>query len=256
MVSAPERLVLACLGALLLAMPAAASAQDGLSEARAAFDAAEFETALAQLDTLDASDALSVDEVAAFLTLRAEVHFALGDAAAMEADLRALLALAPDARLPDTAPPELSEAAERARSEALPLPTVRTEASPIAGGVRLRADIVADGAGLARRARLHARSPGEAWREVEEELEVTGPSVEYWAEALGPGGVVLAQEGSAAAPRRWGSATGGGELDPLVLGLSLGGAAAAVLIVGIVAGVAASGPSDRTQPGLPVLVSF
>nr|MDQ3038150.1 hypothetical protein [Myxococcota bacterium] len=85
--------------------------------------------------------------------------------------------------------------------------------------------------------------------------------VEYFAEAIGPGGVVLSRAGSRDAPRTWsgsGAAGGGGGDDALWIGLGIG---AGVVVLGIVIAVIAvtaapSGPSDRTQPQLPVIVSF
>ncbi len=103
--SAPERFWALVGAALLLTLPATAVAQGRLAEARAAFDAAEFEAALSGLDALDAADDLSFEDVCGLLALRAEVHLALGDEAAMEADLLGLVAIAPDAALPRTAPP-------------------------------------------------------------------------------------------------------------------------------------------------------
>jgi hypothetical protein len=254
---APERLGALLAAALLSLVPAASLAQGRLAEARAAFDAAEFETALSRLDALDAAEDLSFEEVCGLLVLRAEVHLALGDDAAMQADLLGLVTIAPDATLPRTAPPELREAAERMRRREIGAPTVRAEARPTATGVELRARASGDDAGLVRRVRVRARGTDGTWREATDELDVTGTGADYWAAAIGPGGWVLATSGTESDPLRWGTGSGRAREDTLVLGLAIAGASAGLVLLTVIVGVAVtSSPGDRTQPTLPVVVSF
>jgi hypothetical protein len=63
-----------------------------------------------------------------------------------------------------------------------------------------------DNAGLVQSLRVRARVSGAAWRRVERAtLEIpaaAGATVEYVAEAVGPGGAVLAQAGTDDAPLR------------------------------------------------------
>jgi hypothetical protein len=153
---ARERIA-ALLTAALLLLPASALAQGRLTEARAAFDAAEFEAARSELDALAAGDDLSFDEVCGLLVLRAEVHLALGSDAAMETDLLGLLTIAPDVTLPRTAPPELHDAVERIRRRTIAPLTVRSAAEPTATGARIRARAEGDDAGLVRRVQVRVR---------------------------------------------------------------------------------------------------
>jgi hypothetical protein len=123
--------------------------------------------------------------------------------------------------------------------------------------VRIRAGAEGDDAGLLRRVRIRARGTDGTWREATDELEVSGTGADYWVAALGPGGWVLATSGSEAEPLRWGTGSGRAREDTLVLGLAIGGAVAGAVLLTVIVGVAvSSSPGDRTQPSLPVVVSF
>jgi hypothetical protein len=86
---------------------------------------------------------------------------------------------------------------------------------------------------------------------------VSGAGADYWAAAIGPGGWVLATSGTEADPLRWGTGSGRVREDPLVLGLAIAGSAAGLVLLTVIVGVATTSSSgDRTQPTLPVVVSF
>jgi hypothetical protein len=178
---------------------------------------AELERASALLEGGDAAGALRVvahveartdlpaSELLPLLILRARAHAALGDAAALSLDARTLVAVAPSWQAAADAPEALRAAVDEARVAAPAPPSLEVDVYSAPGAARLVVD-VEDPLGVVRGTRLASRLAGDdAWRTtVGHEVVVrgqTGERVEYFVEALGPGGVVVARVGSATAPR-------------------------------------------------------
>jgi hypothetical protein len=168
-------------------------------------DTADFEAALSAFDEAEQAAVLSRDDLAVLFGHRAVVHFAVGDRDAMEADLRRLAAVRPGASLPRTAPPPVREAYRTLESQA-PL-RVSAKAAPLDGGLQVRAGTTGDPGGLVRHTRVAARAHGHrTWSASEAGVVAVlarpGHIVEWYAEAIGPGGVVLDARGSAENPVR------------------------------------------------------
>jgi hypothetical protein len=253
--------------ALLLALlaPAPAAAQgSSIARARQQMERAEFDAAVATLDTAETSSSgLSRAEVVDLYATRAAAHLALGHTAEMERDLDRLAALDPTYTFDEAARPELAEGIAERRGAPL---SIDVEISDEPGGARVRAAVHRDPGDLVRSIHLRARPAGAtAWIEASgETLVVPGADeVEVWADAIGPGGATLASAGSEDAPIRGRGevpladpATSGGEAatggpDWLGIGLGIGGGVLAAIVVVIVVSVAASSPSNVTQPGPP-----
>lgn len=183
----------------------AASAHPLLDEARGAAESADFPRARALLERLDRANDLDRAELPDFLFTSAMVHFALGQEVKMQRDLARLARVAPDYALSDTVAPGLRDAFERARRTARPV-ALEATASAVPGGVEIRASRPdEDAAGVVRAIRIHARAPGSEWIRSESATYVVpappGAVIEYWVEAIGPGGARVASAGSADEPR-------------------------------------------------------
>lgn len=232
--------------ALLVALATAPSAraQDAVTRAREAFARAEFTASIEAYDEAAAGDGLTRDEVVELLRGRALSKHAANDIAGAERDLVALLSLEPDAALGDMAPPALQRAFARLQGEVRAPLALEVVAEPIPDGFRVRTAIREDVASLVREVRVHWRE-GDEWTETrgDDVRVLAGASLTYFVEAIGPGGAVLASEGShdepleARAARVEVAADAAAEPSgadvPLIVGLSVGAAAviAAVAIV-------------------------
>ncbi len=248
----------------LLLCSAGADAQDATALERgvALAEAADFELAHEALSEADALPLARPERVRLYAT-RAMVAFALARAEDARADLARLLVLGADASLPTTAPPELREELEALRRSGVRPPTVVARAR-IEDGVA-RVDARADGgADLVREVRIWVED-GE-WRSfarVERPLE-PDRGLRWYAEALGPGALRLATEGTREQPnvlrlqieelvvRREAPHERG---DDAALWAALGGGAAALLVgAAIAVGVAlATAGDDGTQLSGPIL---
>ena len=101
--------------ASLWAVPATVRAHPMLDRAIASYEEANFKTALRTFDTAARNADLSVEELLELFEMRALVHHALGDEAAMRADLRRLSAVRPSYELGRLAPPPVHTAFEEVR---------------------------------------------------------------------------------------------------------------------------------------------
>jgi len=244
--------------ALCVLCPAVARAHPAIDRARARFDEADFPAALEALERAERGTGLTVDDVAALLELRALASLANGDPAGMQR------ALGRDA------PPEVAQSWTRARARSAGEPRVAVSTRRHGELLEVSAQVENDPNELVRTFSLSVRVDHGAWQEAPGgsiALEApVGARVEYWATAVGPGGAPLAQEGTAAAPRRVielapgedgngsGDDRGGGGISPWVW-VALG---AAVLVgAGVAVGLAAAssgGQSDITRPMLPIVI--
>jgi hypothetical protein len=170
-----------------------------LAQARASYESAQFEDCLESLErALNGTD-LSRDELVSLLELQAFSLFALRQD--FESPLQRLAVVAPDHSMGPAAPPGLRSAWASIQPNPPPL-TVDIAVHEVEGGLRLEAQLEADGAGLARALRLMVREQ-ETWETYEEEATVTSSdalSVAYYAVVVGPGGVELASHGTADTP--------------------------------------------------------
>lgn len=197
--------------AFLVAIPVA-RAHDDVEAGVAAYQEANFEAALSAFGRAEASPALSREDLARMLFVRALVHSAFGSDGARDVDLLRLASLAPDHPLRAAgsdgtelvAPPPVREAfaaAERGLAGPIAI-RVALEAAP--GGAILRASVENDPGGLTRRVRVTATVGGAEQRADDGRVTLrgdAGAAVTYAASALGPGGAVLAtREGEDAIP--------------------------------------------------------
>jgi hypothetical protein len=187
----------------------------------------------------------------------------MGNADAMRADLARLVSIAPGHALDRRAPPDVQTALLEART-ASPGP-IRLSASPepSPAGVTVRAEVSRDPSGLVREVRVVGRIRGTArWQRASDAplfIAADAASViEYYAEAIGPGGAVLARNGTEGEPLSAGghgvttdgaeaSESGGEGTSPwLFVGIGAG-----VLILGaaiVIIAVGASSGQPDTQP--------
>lgn len=248
----------------LLALPSAAFAHQNVDEARRLYEEAEFEAASAQLDEAEASVSLTRQDLRRLLELRMYLHIATGGQAALRGDLLRLLTLDGGFRAGDEAPPEVAEVLAQLRAEGTGPIAVHARAEVAGSEVRIDASVENDTAELTREVRITARV-GESGPTVgSSPLHVSvrsGDTVAYWAEAIGPGSVVLAQHGDASAPLLFPAdgqpITGEGGDDAtgwIVLGVVVGIlVAGGAVTLGVVLGADAGGQSDLTQPTLPMI---
>lgn len=263
---------IATLFVALVAMTIATTASPAraqLETARSALADADFERAERAFTRALETDALSRDELIAIFEGRAMSRFAISgddDPVSAREDLVALASLDPEHVLPPEAPPPLVESFARVPRERLSAELRWDDAD--GGEVGLRVVVRNDPARLTRGARIHTRTPGDDGWLVREGSSVevplaAGDALEVWVEVLGPGGAVLAQEGSPDAPRTRGSGARSSLADPsagsddtlLWIGVGVGAAVVLGLAIGLGVGLG-SAQSELTQPAPPILIGF
>lgn len=104
--------------AVIAFAPAEARAHPMLDRAVLAYEEADFEGALRTFDMAATNADLSVEELLKLFEMRALVHHALGDDAAMRADLERLVAVRASYQLSRLAPPSVGTAFEELRRRA------------------------------------------------------------------------------------------------------------------------------------------
>ncbi len=179
-----------------------AHADDDVDEGVRLIGLARFDEALAAFARAEAGDDLSRADLAVLLESRAIVLAAMGRVDAMERDLAGLAALEPARSLPAAAPPEVVARWSAIVATARPLELLAV-ASWDVGVVTVRAVSDGDPGGLVRRIRVGARLVGRDYALGDGRVQLMtadASSVEYFAEAIGPGGAVVAAAGSADAP--------------------------------------------------------
>lgn len=187
-----------------VAVPLVTRAETPLDEARQAYEAAEFRRAIELLERVERDAAFDRDTYVRLLELRALSHRALAEDEATGRTLRVLASVEPAYRFGPEAPPDLVEDFEAIRA-ALPGPIAfDARATPSPAGATVEARVVRDPENVLRALRVHARVDGGAWQSGNESLQVAaapGARIEWYAEAVGPGGALLSTIGSAGAPR-------------------------------------------------------
>jgi len=192
--------------ASLLVLAATAAADHRLVEqGRRHYENARLERALDSFERAEQSDGLTRADLVSLLRTRALVHFAMGNTNEMEVDLFKLATLEPGLELGRDVPPRVRDAFQAIRDRGVERLALQVDVAPTDAGIHIAARVVHDEAALTRSVSLYTRMTGTDW-EAAERAEVDVPAgdeaVEYYAEALGPGGAVLVSEGFAADPRR------------------------------------------------------
>lgn len=239
-----------------------------VEEGRERMQLAEFDAALEAFARAEDADDLSRDDLIDLLDARAMVHLATSSREEMDRDLSALSSLDPDHLFGPEAPPELSDAFADVVASSVGSLTVRGSARPVPGGIELSASVEHDTANLTRGTRIWIRQGSGSWRRASERLVTlpAGGTVDYYVEAIGPGGALIARGGSRAEPLHSEAAPGdsaapirsdgegGGVGIWLWLGLGAvviaGGVVAAVLLFG------GDGGGGGTEPNAPVVIGF
>ena len=246
--------------ALLLLLPAHALGQSAVEEGRRFYEEAEFLEALDAFATAESADDLTREELVTLFETRALVHLAMGNAEPMRGDLARLVALAPEHVLDRRAPPDVRRTFAELRAASQGPIRLRAHPSAAAAGVTVEAEAENDTQSLVRSVRIHGRTDAGAWESAVDAplfVALTEEAViEYWAEAVGPGGVVLASSGSADEPLRFSgaAATPGSEEDTggddgVLIGVVVAVVAALLVASGIATTVLlldTNGGSDQT----------
>jgi hypothetical protein len=232
-----------------------------IAKAIEAYEGASFEDALEILNRAEAGSDLSRDDVLELLRRRVLVRFAMGDRAGMDADLVRLVSIDPDHVFGEDAPPPVSAALAVVKARPVdPISITVVVERPAPGRVALAPKVIADPGGVVRSTRLYVRSPDAAYAEAPAPAVLETNDVEYYAEAIGIGGAVVAARGAPGAPLRFSApaeatlatAAEDGGVDPLWY---VAGAGAVVVVTAVVLAVVLTrGSSDETQLGAPMVV--
>lgn len=239
--------------ALVLSHAAPAFAHPLVDAARGRYAEGDFEAASAALDDVNDDARLSVDDLVALLEVRALARRALGDERGTEDALAALATLRPAHRFGDETPPDVQDQFARLRGERLALDAGAHVAS---GELVLRARTV-DPSRLIRRVRIAVRIGG-AWSVEdgrERRVAVGTEPTEWYAEAIGPGGAIVASAGSADDPRVASGATAASGFDPWpAIAIVAGVLAAAGIVLAII--LVATAGTDTVVEGPIVMELF
>jgi hypothetical protein len=251
----------------LVSLPSLASAQgaEHIDEGVRLYEEADLTGALEALSRAEEGP-LDRSELLRLLLTRALVRFGLGEFGPLERDLLAIATIEPDYDLGVRAPPPLQNAFARAKERVTAPLGLSVELEGMAGGVRLEAVTTGDRAGVVERVVIAARPAGQGEFSRGDGGTLTlpvsaGGEVELYAEAIGPGGAVLATDGTSEEPRRaavpapvaagGGSAVDSGPNVPLLVGVTVG--AAVVVAAVIVAIVLATSGGGGTRPQGPIV---
>lgn len=249
-----QGLIVASLAIAVLCFGSPAAAETRAEEALEQYRAAEFEQAIELARAVLASEAEPADVARALEVL---VLSYLGEGRD-EPALNALRALSVVARehtfLPET-PPEIVER-HRALAETQAPLVLEIDAARREGSVSISTTLAGAGSDLVSRTVVHTRVGDAPWDLTTEgrRLLETDASVAYYAEALGPGALVLARSGSeddpfVLAPEE--VAEDEGPSPWIFVGIGAGSAALIAIIV-VVAVAAASSGGDTIVDG-PVI---
>ncbi|MEM9068670.1 MAG: hypothetical protein AAGE52_09195 [Myxococcota bacterium] len=245
--------------ALVCSAASVAHAHEDIDQAREAYANADLEGALEALDRAEESG-VDPSELTQLVTMRVLVHVALGNDDEVTQNLRNLASFAPGTELPAEIPPAVRTQFQALVENAAPI-AMETEVASEGDQVRVRGTVQNDSESLTDTIVVGARVPGGEWEEGEGEVVIRPgdvATVETYAEAFGPGGALLAADGSADDPiertlqRETSDAEGGGLSTGAVVGIAAGAAAVALIVViGIV--VAGGDSGDPLQPRAPMV---
>ena len=247
------------LAALVIAFaclaPGRAFAHPLIDEARAAYDRARYDRALELLEEAEQASDLTRDDLVELLLLSANAHRRQREMELVEVDLTRLASLDPERDLGRRVHPAIRRVFDRVTERVSRPVHVEATAEREGSRVEITAAVTDDIAALTQGFRLHGRAEGGTWEETNDStLTVRAEpqlAVEYWVEAIGPGGAPIATHGSAAEPLRveaegetggGAETTGGGE--------TAGGGSA----TGGASGGGGGGDDDEGVPAWPFVV--
>ncbi len=259
---------LACLLLLLVSRIATAqeSAPRALQQAQSLYDEADFEGALRALETASRSTGLTNADVARFLELRALVHLGLGQREQATSDVRALRSAHAGYRPPESAPPALRRLFSQMNRDEVAAIEIELNATSEIGVLHINVSLRGDAENLGREVRVYTRNEGQARYQshvgTSTDVRSSAPSVDVYAELIGPGGAVLVSSSSAAAPQNFAMPqaaaeevvvppAGGG--DTVLIALLIAGGVALVAGGVIVAVVVVGQGAPDTQLSPPML---
>jgi hypothetical protein len=247
--------------AALLLLATVAHAHPLVEQARGQYVAAEFEAALETIRQAESAGDLVRADVLRLLETQALVYAALGDPGGVDRALTAIASIHPGHDLAPEVPPELRSRYAALERELAGVLRVEVEPSRTAESAVLEARVAGDPAHVTREVRVHARAGDAEWETAVDRplvLEVaSSDAVDYWADAVGPGGATLATRGTADDPLTLapGASTRPGEDGggvPLLVWIAGGAAVALAIIAGIVL-FTAGDDTVITQPGAPMV---
>ena len=250
-----------CFALLFGLVPRSALGESAIEEGQRFYEEADLEHAHQALSRAEASSDLTLDELARLYELRALLHRADGNAASATDALRRLAVVQPEHTFDRSAPPEVVTEFTELSSSASEVIEITTSAEATPTGVEIQADVSGDVLSMVRELRIHGRAGEGPWRTVANsplEVETTEGRVEYYAEAVGPGGVVLhrasIEEYLVGAIPIEPTPADEGRRRGLWIGLGVGGGALLTALV-VVLAVTLGGEGDRIlQPTFPTMV--
>jgi len=265
-----RRIVAVTFALLVLLTTEVAAAHPEVDDGKELLMEAEFEQALEAFARAEASDDLTREDLITLLGARCLAHLAMDDAGALRQDLRRLASIAPDHRWGREAPPELGEAFAQTLEVVEGELSVTGSAEPVSGGIAFTGEARADPGGLVREIRIFTRLGDGAWRRRSSggtQAVPAGQSLDYYVEAIGPGGATLATDGSREEPLTSDAALAGaslvrqrddddgGGISPWVwIGIGAGVLVAAGVVVAIL--LLGNTEPDGTQPESPLVIGF
>lgn len=181
-----------------------AAAHPQIDEATRLYEQGELEAALEQLAEAEAGGDLSRRDVLSLLTTRVLIHVGLGNEDAYRRDLAHIAVIDPDYQMGPAFPPLVRQTFAVIREQARPI-ALDARAEPIAAALKIDVTLE-DASELVSQVRISARVSGGPWlREAGTSMEVPAPAgaqVDWYVDAIGPAGLVVASVGSSEAPRR------------------------------------------------------
>jgi hypothetical protein len=232
-----------------------------VAEGRARALAGEFGPANASLEAALGRGDLSRDDLIAIYEARVFMHFANSDSAPMRADLARIAAIDPTHTFDaDYYPAGVTDVFRQIVGERAGALALDAEAVVLASGeFEVRAEVQNDPGDLTRSVRVHARGAEQEWQSGTDDLRIDPDGAttgEFYAEAVGPGGAILARRGSESAPVPVDLLTvteteGGGV--PVWVWIAGGVGVAAVLAVVIILVATSGGVSEDMQPSGPMV---
>lgn len=266
-------ILLSVLLSVALGSSATALAHPDLDQGVQSAEEADFDAALAAFERALDSGTLTRDELVVLLSERALVLHALGQKGALAWDLANLALIEPGRSLGRRAPPELVQAFAEATARQGATVTIHVACEPSSTGLRLTAEVKGLSDPSLGSVVIHTRKADASQvnhQAAEAEVSIgPGESLLYSAELVGMGKVVLANDGSPAAPKvceapnlneqpvvAMGTDKQDGKNRKLWWWLGAGGVVAVTAVtVGIIVATNKDDPSNETSVGRP-MVSF
>ena len=190
--------------AALLAFPTLARAHPEVERARQLVLDGEYDAARPALEAALARDDLDLEDLVELLEARALLFHGLSDQEALDRTLRSLASFAPTHRFGPRFPPDLAARSVEIGREMHGRLRVVTRRVPSAVGLRLEANVENDSASVVRELRYRVfDSVTGQWQPAIAPIEASaGRELLVIVEAIGPGGAVLASDGSPDTPIR------------------------------------------------------